>query len=88
MWYLDRQQLIEGLFEELANKTNIHTSCDIVNVEHTDQGVIAKARDGRVFTGSIVVGADGVHSRVRQEMWRMTEAEIPGFQGADEQNGR
>ena len=43
--------------------------------------------DGRVFIGSIVVGADGVHSLVRQEMWRIMDAEMPGSLATDDRNG-
>jgi 2-polyprenyl-6-methoxyphenol hydroxylase-like FAD-dependent oxidoreductase len=38
---------------------------------------MVETTSGSVFTGSIVVGADGVHSRVAQEMQRFAEKEIP-----------
>lgn len=87
MWFLDRQQLIEGLFENLVDKSRIYTSCGALKVEHIDQGVKAETPDGRVFTGSIVVGADGVHSLVRQEMWRIMDAEMPGSPTTNDRNG-
>lgn len=87
MWFLDRQQLIEGLFQNLVDKSRIYTSCGALKVEHIDQGVKVETADGRVFTGSIVVGADGVHSLVRQEMWRIMDAEMPGSPTTDDRNG-
>lgn len=35
--------------------------------------------DGSVFTGDLVVGADGIHSRIRSEMWRLAEDIQPGM---------
>ena len=87
MWFLDRQQLIEGLFENLVDKSRVYTSCGALKVGHIDQGVKVETRDGRVFTGSIVVGADGVHSLVRQEMWRIMDAEMPGSPTTNDRNG-
>ena len=87
MWFLDRQQLIEGLFENLVDKSRVYTSCGALKVGHIDQGVKVETPDGRVFTGSIVVGADGVHSQVRQEMWRIMDAEMPGSPTTDDRNG-
>lgn len=37
------------------------------------EGVMVTCMDGSQFVGDVVAGADGVHSRVRQEMWRHVE---------------
>ena len=87
MCFMDRQQLIEGLYQDLVDKSRIYTSCGALKVDHMDQGVKVETPDGRVFTGSIVVGADGVHSPVRQEMWRIMDAEMPGSPATDDRNG-
>lgn len=34
-----------------------------------------ETQDGRVFTGDILVGGDGIKSRTRHEMWRLMEAD-------------
>lgn len=36
-------------------------------------------KDGATFTGDILVGADGVHSQTRAEMWRIADAEDPNY---------
>lgn len=87
MLFLDRQQLIETLFQKLVDKSRIYASCGALKVEYMDQGVRVETYDGRVFTGNIVVGADGVHSQVRQEMWRIMDAQIPGSPATDDRNG-
>jgi 2-polyprenyl-6-methoxyphenol hydroxylase-like FAD-dependent oxidoreductase len=43
----------------------------VVGVEVVEGGVRVRCGDGVVFEGSIVVGADGIHSRVRKEMQRL-----------------
>lgn len=35
--------------------------------------------DGAVYTGDLIVGADGVHSSVRSEMWRLADVISPGL---------
>lgn len=33
---------------------------------------------GQEYTGDLVVGADGVHSVIRSEMWKLADALEPG----------
>lgn len=44
--------------------------------------------DGREFTGDLVVGADGVHSKMRELMWDMANAKVPGMITVDEKRGK
>ena len=45
---------------------------------HTADGVTLLLEDGRRFDGDLLVGADGVHSRVRQQLFG---DDAPGFSG-------
>lgn len=46
MWFMDRQQLIEGLYQNLVDKSRIYTSCGALKVDHMDQGVKVETPDG------------------------------------------
>lgn len=75
MRFLERQQAVKVLYDNLRDKSKVHTSCNPLKFHLTDTGVIVET-DGEVFEGDIVVGADGVHSRVRQEMQRLAAADM------------
>jgi 2-polyprenyl-6-methoxyphenol hydroxylase-like FAD-dependent oxidoreductase len=75
---MDRQQVIQGLWDNLRDRSKVHTSCGVVKVVCHADGVAVETVDGSVFHGDIVVGADGVHSNVRQEMRRIGAEDCPG----------
>ncbi|KAL6914853.1 hypothetical protein FSST1_012613 [Fusarium sambucinum] len=69
--FVDRQAVIQVLFDSLKYKDRVLTSKRVNVVEHADNHVTVHTKDGSKYTGDIVVGADGIHSTVRQEMWRI-----------------
>ncbi|PYH45064.1 FAD-dependent oxidoreductase [Aspergillus saccharolyticus JOP 1030-1] len=77
--FLDRQKLLQILYEKSHAKKNILASKEIVKVQRIEQGVRVIAADGSQYDGSLVVGADGVHSRIRSEIWRLAEELKPGL---------
>ena len=75
---MERRDAIQGIYDNLRDKSKVHTSCALVKVVCRSGGVMVETNDGSVFHGDIVVGADGVHSRVRQEMQRIAAEDTPG----------
>jgi 2-polyprenyl-6-methoxyphenol hydroxylase-like FAD-dependent oxidoreductase len=72
---VERQRLLGALWGAIKDKSRIHLSSIVTKIEHHDGGVSIETRDGRIFTGDFVVGADGVHSTTRGEMWRLAKAD-------------
>ncbi|KAG0158292.1 hypothetical protein PDIDSM_5805 [Penicillium digitatum] len=61
--FLDRRMLIEVLFEKIQNKAKVLTSQRVQSVENGTSSVTVTTTTGQTYTGSIVVGADGIHSK-------------------------
>lgn len=54
-------------------------------IEESETGVRVTVNGEEEYVGTMLVGADGVHSTVRKAMWRMAEEREPGcFQGDQE----
>ncbi|RAL14482.1 FAD-dependent oxidoreductase [Aspergillus homomorphus CBS 101889] len=68
--FLDRQLFLQIMYDHLEEQQNrIHLSAKVVKIEHLATKAVVHCADGSVFEGDLVVGADGVRSIVRQEMW-------------------
>ncbi|KAI1124484.1 hypothetical protein F5Y10DRAFT_249369 [Nemania abortiva] len=65
-----RPHFVKALHSSLpdAAKARIHVRKRVVRIDVSDDGVSVHCSDGTVEHGSIVIGADGVHSRTRQAM--------------------
>ncbi|KAH0426457.1 FAD binding domain protein [Colletotrichum camelliae] len=81
MIFIDRQMLIQVLYSNLRHKERVLTSKRAVSVEILESSAQVTTKNGEVFSGDIVVGADGIHSTVRKEMWRNAP---PGYFPHDE----
>lgn len=62
--------LLQVLYDNLNFKDRVLTRKRVIRVDTVEGCVHVQAEDGSRYTGDIVVGADGVHSAVRKEMWR------------------
>ncbi|KAB2099375.1 hypothetical protein AG0111_0g12272 [Alternaria gaisen] len=75
--FIDRQMLIQILYDNLKDKSPVRTGKGVQHVEQFPGGVRVRTTDGSVFTGELLVGADGIHSTVRKEMWREADQARP-----------
>jgi 2-polyprenyl-6-methoxyphenol hydroxylase-like FAD-dependent oxidoreductase len=71
--FIDRQVALQILYNNLKSQERVLTNKRVCRVEHEPEGVKFYTKDGSTYTGDFVVGADGVHSAVRQEMWRIAD---------------
>jgi 2-polyprenyl-6-methoxyphenol hydroxylase-like FAD-dependent oxidoreductase len=78
--------VLQVLYNNIRDKTKVLTQKRVQNVELTEDGVIVKASDGSTYEGDILVGADGIHSSVREEMWRIANDLSPGWIPSDERS--
>ncbi|RJE24349.1 FAD binding domain protein [Aspergillus sclerotialis] len=69
--FLDRQKFLEILHTSYPKSSNIHTSHRVTNIRRAKSRIEVVTDAGTTFTGDLVVGADGVHSIVRSEMWKL-----------------
>jgi len=51
----------------------------VVRLTHHPSKVEAHVVNGSTYSVSILVGADGIHSTVRKEMWRIADEIEPGY---------
>ena len=56
-------------YDNLPDQSTIKLNKRVERIEHTETNVRVVLTDGTVEEGDIVIGADGVHSVVRSQMW-------------------
>lgn len=66
--------LLQILYDNLKHKDRVLTNKRVVHVDMNRTGVFVTTEDGSTYSGDILIGGDGVHSKVRQEMWRIASA--------------
>ncbi|KAL4901497.1 hypothetical protein BDW74DRAFT_187705 [Aspergillus multicolor] len=69
--FLERQKLLEILYTRFPDRSKIHLQARVSSVAASDDNgsITVTTEDGRTYKGDLVVGADGVHSKVRSELW-------------------
>ncbi|PWY78348.1 FAD/NAD(P)-binding domain-containing protein [Aspergillus heteromorphus CBS 117.55] len=70
MVWVDRKTLLEVLFDHIADKSKLLSRRRVATIIHTDDRVNVVTTDGSMYSGDIIVGTDGTHSTVRQEIVR------------------
>ncbi|QKD60683.2 uncharacterized protein FOBCDRAFT_253526 [Fusarium oxysporum Fo47] len=76
---LARHPEMDERLVERSDKSKILTNKRVVRTELVNGGVHAVTSDGTIIAGDILAGADGVHSTVRSEMWRLAGRLSPGL---------
>lgn len=75
---LDRQEFLQKLYDLLPDKTKVHEHARVEAIEDNGSSVRVSLSDGREFSGDLVVGCDGVHSKMREILWDKANSTIPG----------
>ncbi|KAH8160109.1 hypothetical protein CIB48_g8137 [Xylaria polymorpha] len=72
-----RPHYVTALYSSLPEeaKARIHVRKRVVRIDVAADGVAVHCADGTVERGSIVIGADGVHSRTRQTMQSLAKGQ-------------
>ncbi len=79
--------LIQILYDKIQQKDKILTSERVVTVTNHPTHVAVTTQSGKEFKGTFVVGADGVHSAVRQQMWENAQKLDPTWIDPSEKDG-
>ena len=86
--FLDRQKVLRSLADHVHNQQRVLLNKKVTEIDHSSDRVTVHCADGTSYCGDVVVGADGIWSKVRQEMWRAREAANPGAISLEEKNGK
>ncbi|KIA75510.1 hypothetical protein HK57_00009 [Aspergillus ustus] len=79
--WIERRSVLQALYGHLVHPQRVLTSKRLERIDHSrdpTQPIMAVCTDGSIYTGDLIVGADGVHSRTRSEMWRAVGEGICG----------
>lgn len=76
------------LDEHLLDREKVVLNTAIRKIEQSSEGVVAHCENGDTIEGDIAVGADGVWSLARREMWRHAEEAGDGKLFANDKTGK
>ncbi|GME27080.1 Monooxygenase FAD-binding protein [Neofusicoccum parvum] len=66
--FIERCEFLRILHSNLTDKSRLHAHKEVCSYEETESGVTVTVSDGSTYEGTILVGADGVHSKTRKLM--------------------
>lgn len=76
--------MLGKLYDHIQHKDKVLVNKKVQEVKLQPDGVEVITTDGSTHTGDVLVGCDGVHSKVRSEMWRLADELQPGWIPASE----
>lgn len=79
MWPIERTDLLQILYDNLPDKSSVKTKINITDIKQFRDRVEVELADGTVETGDMIIGADGVHTIVRNYMWDHAAKVSPGL---------
>lgn len=77
--FLDRQLVLRALANTVASEEKVLLNKRVKSIEHHATGAMVFCEDGTFYDGDIVIGCDGVNSKVRNEMWRIAGTTDPTY---------
>lgn len=77
--FLDRQIVLRALYNSVVEKGRCLLDKRVREIVHLENGVKVHCEDGTTYSGDIVLGCDGVNSKVRSEMWRIASQTEPDY---------
>ncbi|KAF7562282.1 hypothetical protein G7046_g1870 [Stylonectria norvegica] len=86
MIFFDRKWLLQVLYRQIQHKDRVMLQSQVHKIDYQESGVHVLTKDGRKYSGTMIIGADGIHSAVRQEMFRIAGEEQPGYFTAGEED--
>jgi salicylate hydroxylase len=80
-WQVHRGDFHQVLVQSLADRAPgaVHLGAQVTDFQQTEDGVTLTLETGEQVRGDALVGADGVHSRVRQSLFGDQGATFTGF---------
>lgn len=75
---MDRHACVRKLYESLPDQSRVVMNKKTVDITQSDDAVTVILDDGTTEKGDMVIGADGVHSVVRELMWKHANEQNPG----------
>ncbi|KAJ9369296.1 hypothetical protein DTO282E5_5958 [Paecilomyces variotii] len=63
--FAERCKILQFIYNHIQNKDRVHSSTAVVGYEETGDAITIRTDKGRLCQGSILIGADGIHSHIR-----------------------
>lgn len=83
--FFNRYDLLCVLHKHVREKARLLVNQKVVRIDNYEDKVVVQTAAGDVFEAQLIVGADGVRSAVRKEMWR--NAELVGAVPEEDKKG-
>ncbi|KAE8377206.1 hypothetical protein BDV26DRAFT_305041 [Aspergillus bertholletiae] len=84
--FFERRMLIQILYDKIQDKSKVLTSQRVQSVHTSESHVTVITKEGQTYAGDIVVGADGIHSTVRRQMWEEAKEKDSSWIDPSEEN--